>query len=172
MDFDPTQLSSLSATYVGSGLAVTGASKYPLAEPEALRLPAPQRGLIATGKSNRNRSRVAQQPASTKRKQQREVYSRNSQSSTATPAEPGSPFWMRPLVPLASAKPAALVPYVTGLRMAATPATAYRAYRSKVVADPEVATWLQVDLGKSSPIGLLAQSDCFLSRNACIRCRI
>jgi len=31
--------------------------------------------------------------------------------------------------------------------MAATPATAYRAYRSKVVTNPELATWVQVDLG-------------------------
>jgi hypothetical protein len=36
--------------------------------------------------------------------------------------------------------------------MAATPSTAYRAYRSKVVANPEVTTWAQVDLGKSVSI--------------------
>jgi uncharacterized protein len=51
--------------------------------------------------------------------------------------------------PLASAEPVHLTPYLTGLRMAATPATAYRAYRSKVVADPGIETWFQVDLGKS-----------------------
>jgi DUF1680 family protein len=45
-----------------------------------------------------------------------------------------------------------LAPYLTGLRMAATPATAYRAYRSKVVATPDVTTWVQVDLGMSFPI--------------------
>ena len=54
-----------------------------------------------------------------------------------------------PLAPLAAVEAVELTPYVTGLRMAATPATAYRAYRSKVVANPEVATWVQVDLGKS-----------------------
>jgi hypothetical protein len=44
-------------------------------------------------KSNPNSSSVAKQWASAKRKQPREVYSRNSQSSTATPAEPGDlPF--------------------------------------------------------------------------------
>ena len=51
-----------------------------------------------------------------------------------------------------AAGPEELAPYLTGLRMAATPATRYRAYRSKVVANPETATWIQVDLGKSLPI--------------------
>jgi DUF1680 family protein len=45
-----------------------------------------------------------------------------------------------------------LASYVTGMRMAATPATNYRAYRSKVVANPDITTWIQVDLGKSFPI--------------------
>lgn len=45
--------------------------------------------------------------------------------------------------------PPELAPYLTGMRMAATPATAYRAYRSKVVQSPNVTTWVQVDLGKS-----------------------
>jgi hypothetical protein len=31
--------------------------------------------------------------------------------------------------------------------MAPTPATAYRAYRSKPVTDPALSTWVQVDLG-------------------------
>jgi hypothetical protein len=59
---------------------------------------------------------------------------------------------IKPLAPLAAAEPAQLEHYLTGLRMAATPATAYRAYRSKVVANPEITTWVQVDLGKSFPI--------------------
>lgn len=46
----------------------------------------------------------------------------------------------------------ALEPYLTGLRMAATPAVAYRAYRSKAVANPVVKTWVQIDLGKSVAI--------------------
>ena len=45
-----------------------------------------------------------------------------------------------------------LAPYLTGMRMAATPATAYRAYRSKPVATPDIATWIQVDLGKTFAI--------------------
>jgi hypothetical protein len=57
-----------------------------------------------------------------------------------------------PLQALAAAEPVQLAPYLTGLKMASTPATAYRAYRSKVVANPEIATWIQVDLGKSFPI--------------------
>ncbi|MDW5266769.1 MULTISPECIES: beta-L-arabinofuranosidase domain-containing protein [Acidobacteriaceae] len=43
-------------------------------------------------------------------------------------------------------------PYLTGLRMAATPATAYRAYRSKRVANPDSTTWIQLDLGSSVAI--------------------
>jgi hypothetical protein len=52
----------------------------------------------------------------------------------------------------AAAEPVKLEPYLTGLRMAATPATAYRAYRSKAVQNPEIVTWVQVDLGRSFPI--------------------
>jgi len=59
---------------------------------------------------------------------------------------------MDPTALLAVAEPPQLAPYLTGLRMAATPATAYRAYRSKVVATPDVTTWVQVDLGRSFPI--------------------
>ncbi len=57
-----------------------------------------------------------------------------------------------PLASSASAEPVELATYKSGLRMAATPATAYRAYRSKVVATPEVTTWVQVDLGKGLPL--------------------
>lgn len=46
-------------------------------------------------------------------------------------------------------------PYLTGVRMAATPATSYRAYRSKVVSTPDVTTWVQVDLKKSVPISAI-----------------
>jgi len=59
---------------------------------------------------------------------------------------------INPLVAQPATEPVDLKPYLTGLRMAATPATAYRAYRSKVVASPDVTTWIQVDLGKSFPI--------------------
>lgn len=45
-----------------------------------------------------------------------------------------------------------MAPYMTGIRMAATPATAYRAYRSRVAATPDSMTWVQVDLKKSVPI--------------------
>ena len=48
--------------------------------------------------------------------------------------------------------PTALDPWLTGERMAPTPATAYRAYRSKTVADPTLSTWVQIDLGASMPI--------------------
>src|SRR5208282_6780814 len=46
----------------------------------------------------------------------------------------------------------ALAPYLSGMRMAATPATAYRAYRSKAVTNPSTTTWVQVDLKTSVPI--------------------
>ena len=39
-----------------------------------------------------------------------------------------------------------LAPYISGERMAATPATSYCAYRSKVVSQPETVTWVQIDL--------------------------
>lgn len=58
---------------------------------------------------------------------------------------------MRPMAAWASAEPQ-LTPYLTGLRMAASPTTAYRAYRSKTVASPEVTTWIQIDLNKSVAI--------------------
>ncbi len=45
-----------------------------------------------------------------------------------------------------------LAPYLTGLRMAATPATAYKAYRSKTVTNPNITTWVQLDLGSSMAI--------------------
>jgi DUF1680 family protein len=59
---------------------------------------------------------------------------------------------IRPLMAQGHAEPLQLAPYLTGMRMAGTPATAYRAYRSKVVATPEATTWIQVDLGKNFPI--------------------
>ncbi len=58
----------------------------------------------------------------------------------------------KPAMLWADAPAPSLAPYLTGMRMAATPATAYRAYRSKVVSNPEVTTWVQVDLGRSFPI--------------------
>jgi uncharacterized protein len=45
-----------------------------------------------------------------------------------------------------------LMPYLTGMRMAPTPATAYRAYRSKVVQHPNAMTWVQVDLSRTIAI--------------------
>ncbi len=55
---------------------------------------------------------------------------------------------VNPGVLWADAGSQSLAPYLTGLHMAATPATAYRAYRSKVVSNPDAKTWVQVDLGK------------------------
>ena len=42
--------------------------------------------------------------------------------------------------------------HATGEQMAATPATFYRAYRSKPSTSPNVTSWLQIDLGKSQSI--------------------
>jgi uncharacterized protein len=42
--------------------------------------------------------------------------------------------------------------YATGEQMAATPATFYRAYRSKPSTNPHITTWLQIDVGKSQAI--------------------
>jgi uncharacterized protein len=45
--------------------------------------------------------------------------------------------------------------YLTGIRMAATPATFYRAYRSKVTTSPYITTWFQVDLKRSVAISAI-----------------
>jgi hypothetical protein len=45
-----------------------------------------------------------------------------------------------------------LAPYLTGMRMAATPASFYRAYRSRVVQTPSITTWVQIDLNKTVAI--------------------
>ena len=42
--------------------------------------------------------------------------------------------------------------YATGEQMAATPATFYRAYRSKPTTSPHITTWLQIDVGKTQAI--------------------
>lgn len=42
--------------------------------------------------------------------------------------------------------------YLSGMRMAATPAIAYRAYRSKVVGNPDTTMWIQIDLGQILPV--------------------
>jgi hypothetical protein len=62
---------------------------------------------------------------------------------------------MRPLALWAQVSERDMAPYLAGLRMAATPATAYRAYRSKLVATPDVTTWVQVDLKKSVSISAI-----------------
>ena len=59
---------------------------------------------------------------------------------------------LNPLMAHAATEPVDLTLYLAGIRMAATPATAYRAYRSKVVTNPDITTWIQVDLDKSFPI--------------------
>lgn len=65
------------------------------------------------------------------------------------------------LLTVRSASPAALlaaldtpqlVPFLTGMRMAATPATDYRAYRSRAVTNPDTPTWVQIDLGRPLPV--------------------
>lgn len=55
---------------------------------------------------------------------------------------------MHPIAALAEGMSPVLAQYATGMRMAATPATKYRAYRSKVLQTPEVRTWVQIDLGR------------------------
>ncbi|MGC2404174.1 MAG: beta-L-arabinofuranosidase domain-containing protein [Acidobacteriaceae bacterium] len=45
-----------------------------------------------------------------------------------------------------------LTPYLTGMKMAATPATHYRAYRSRAAQSPSVNTWVQIDLKKAVAI--------------------
>jgi len=45
-----------------------------------------------------------------------------------------------------------VVPPPTGEWMANTPASAYRAYRSKAAKAADVTTWIQIDLGETQPI--------------------
>lgn len=45
-----------------------------------------------------------------------------------------------------------LMPYATGLKIAATPAVQYRAYRSRTVPQAETSTWIQIDLKQSFSI--------------------
>jgi DUF1680 family protein len=45
-----------------------------------------------------------------------------------------------------------IIPAPTGEWMANTPASAYRAYRSKPAKSADAATWVQIDLGESQPI--------------------
>ncbi len=62
---------------------------------------------------------------------------------------------VKPALALAGETVPSLKPYVTGMRMAATPASAYRAYRSKIVSNPDTTTWVQLDLGSSIPIDFI-----------------
>jgi uncharacterized protein len=59
---------------------------------------------------------------------------------------------LKPVLALADDAALSLKPYLSGMRMAATPASAYRAYRSRTVSNPDTTTWVQVDLGSSVPI--------------------
>jgi uncharacterized protein len=59
---------------------------------------------------------------------------------------------VKPALALAEDDDVSLTPYLSGMRMAATPATAYRAYRSKPVGRPDTTMWLQIDLGSTIPV--------------------
>ena len=59
---------------------------------------------------------------------------------------------IKPRLALADEAPVSITSYLSGMRMAATPATAYRAYRSKVVSNPNTTTWVQIDLGRTIPV--------------------
>jgi DUF1680 family protein len=61
----------------------------------------------------------------------------------------------KPALALAGEAAPSLKPYLSGMRMAATPASAYRAYRSKTVSNPDTTTWVQLDLGSSLPIDFI-----------------
>jgi DUF1680 family protein len=57
-----------------------------------------------------------------------------------------------PLAASTLTPPPELAPYLSGMRMAATPASDFRAYRSKTVTNPETPTWVQIDLGQLVPV--------------------
>ena len=62
---------------------------------------------------------------------------------------------VKPALALAQETEISLTPYLSGMRMAATPATAYRAYRSKEVGNPNTTMWLQIDLGSTIPVDFI-----------------
>ena len=53
---------------------------------------------------------------------------------------------------LADEAEVSIAPYLSGMRMAATAASKYRAYRSKVVGNPDTTMWIQIDLGQATPV--------------------
>ncbi len=59
---------------------------------------------------------------------------------------------LRPAWLLADDENVSIEPYLSGMRMAATPAPRYRAYRSKVVGNPDTKMWIQIDLGQPIPV--------------------
>ncbi len=59
---------------------------------------------------------------------------------------------LKPVRALAQEAPGSLTPYLSVMRMAATPTAAYRAYKSKVVGNPDTTMWLQIDLGVTTPV--------------------
>src|SRR5215469_4081854 len=59
---------------------------------------------------------------------------------------------VRPGMALADEADVSITPYLSGMRMAAAPASKYRAYRSKVVGNPNTTMWIQIDLGQPIPV--------------------
>ena len=59
---------------------------------------------------------------------------------------------VKPVEALAQEAPVSLNSYLSGMRMAATPAAAYKAYRSKIVGNPDTTMWIQIDLGQITPV--------------------
>ena len=57
-----------------------------------------------------------------------------------------------PALALVEEEPPVFTQFLSGMRMAATPASAYRAYRSKVVGNPDTTMWIQIDLGQTIPV--------------------
>jgi hypothetical protein len=80
---------------------------------------------------------------------------------------------LHPLVPEQSADPS-LALHATGIRMAATPATHYRAYRSEPVSLPDTTPWVQIELGKSiiiDEVRLLPASERMFPGPGSVLCR-
>ena len=59
---------------------------------------------------------------------------------------------VKPALALAQEADVSIEHYLSGMRMAATGASAYRAYRSKPVGNPDTTMWVQVDLGSDIPV--------------------
>src|SRR5215469_6062183 len=82
----------------------------------------------------------------------RRTFLKNSTIAGAGLLVAGRPALADQQAPADEESSVSITPYLSGMRMAATPTAKYRAYRSKVVGNPDTTMWLQIDLGQTIPV--------------------